>query len=851
MSAGITIKLAGTLMDLALPWILAKMIDDIAPLKDMRLIAQWGLLMLLCAVLGISGNVVANRMAAYVARETTRTIRHDLFAKIASLSCRQVDELTVPSLESRLTSDTYYVHSAIGSLQRLGVRAPILMLGGMIVTLSIEPLLALVLIAVMPMIGLIVFVVSKKGVPLFKAKQMSADALVRTVRENITGIRVIKAFAKEADERARFDAINKSVVAAETKAASTMAASNPLINLLLNYGLTAVIIVGAFHVNSGIANPGEIIAFLSYFTIMLNAMLSITRMFVMMTTAIASAGRIQEVLSCPDETGGADAGMGWPGSGRQGAGTGGGHAAAGASGAYGQGAGMGGHMAADTGRRDTGVERPAAGRQGAGMGAPGGAGAYDAAHATDGAGAGAYAGNCACSASNCAASNCAGGIDGAAAPPHIEFRNVSFSYARQGSQIEGGAAEPAGAATARQEAEPSASQAAGPIAEPATGRNPPQGMELDLPQSVQRGMQHSMWQESPQCLLHEPPQGMERDLPQSVQRSLQKEPPRGLPPELPPELPQSLPYGRQQDSPQDPPQGLPHEPPQDPPHGLPQAANAIENISFAIKRGETLGIIGATGSGKSTLVSLLMRLYEPGSGSVLIGGAPIGQIPQAEFYRRFGVVFQRDILFADTIRENIDFGRDLGGERIEEASRMAQAFGFVSELPDKFSHMLSQKGTNISGGQKQRLLLSRAFAGDPEILILDDSSSALDYRTDSMVRRAIRERFGSTTSIVVAQRISSIMGADRILVMDEGRMLGYGSHEELLATCGVYREIAALQMDLKNEMSAVGATAMAARARAGSADMPGNTDMPGNADMPEGTNGTEEAAANGPTQKQQ
>jgi ATP-binding cassette subfamily B protein len=590
MSAGITIKLAGTLMDLALPWILAKMIDDIAPLKDMGLIALWGLLMLLCAALGISGNVIANRMAAYVAREATRGIRHDLFAKIASLSCRQVDELTVPSLESRLTSDTYYVHSLIGSMQRLGVRAPILMLGGMIVTLSIEPQLALVLLAVMPMICLIVYVVSKKGVPLFILKQKASDVLVRTVRENITGIRVIKAFAKEAEEMDRFDAINRDVATAETRAASTMAASNPLINLLLNYGLTAVIIVGAFHVNSGIANPGEIIAFLSYFTIMLNAMLSITRMFVMMTTAIASAGRIQEVLSRPAEM------------------------------------------------PDAGEAAGVAAGEVAGEGASAGAGE--------------------------AASN-------APAVPHIEFRRVSFSYARQN------------------------------------------------PQQADAG-----------------------------------------------------------------------------------AANAIEDISFAINRGETLGIIGSTGSGKSTLISMLMRLYEPGSGSVLIDGIPVGQIPKGDFYRKFGAVFQRDVLFADTIRENIDFGRELGDGRVEWALRMAQAFEFVSELPDGLAHMLSQKGTNISGGQKQRLLLARAFAGRPEILVLDDSSSALDYRTDSLVRRAIREQFGSITSIVIAQRISSVMNADRILVLEDGKMLGYGRHDELLATCGVYREIAALQMDLKEEMAA-------------------------------------------------
>jgi ATP-binding cassette subfamily B protein len=681
MSAGITIKLAGTLMDLALPWILAKMIDDIAPLKDMPLIALWGLLMLLCAALGISGNVVANRMAAYVAREATRKIRHDLFAKIASLSCRQVDELTVPSLESRLTSDTYYVHSLIGSMQRLGVRAPILMLGGMIVTLSIEPQLALVLLAVMPLIGLIVYIVSKKGVPLFILKQKASDVLVRTVRENITGIRVIKAFAKESEEMARFDAINKSVAAAETRAASTMAASNPLINLLLNYGLTAVIIVGAFHVNSGIANPGEIIAFLSYFTIMLNAMLSITRMFVMMTTAIASAGRIQEVLSFPDEMPDAGESMGEIRGGVVGEIRGAGESRGGAVGES---------------------RNESKGASAAGPGASRGAGAIRGGVVGESRGASVAA---------------AAGLAGA--PPHIEFRRVSFSYARQNPQ-------PARERELEREREREHGQEREPVREQALAREGDRGRE--------------------------PAPEREHDLAQE--------------------------------------------------HDQEQAcaANAIEDISFAIGRGETLGIIGSTGSGKSTLISMLMRLYEPGSGNVLIDGIPVGQIPKADFYRKFGAVFQRDVLFADTIRENIDFGRELGDGRIDWALGMAQAAGFVGELPDGLSHMLSQKGTNISGGQKQRLLLARAFAGRPEILVLDDSSSALDYRTDSMVRRAIREQFGAITSIVIAQRISSVMGADRILVLEDGKMLGYGRHEELLATCGVYREIAALQMDLREEI---------------------------------------------------
>ena len=220
----------------------------------------------------------------------------------------------------------------------------------------------------------------------------------------------------------------------------------------------------------------------------------------------------------------------------------------------------------------------------------------------------------------------------------------------------------------------------------------------------------------------------------------------------------------------------------------------MEHISFALRPGETLGIIGATGCGKSTLIHLLMRLYDADSGSVTIGGRPIASIPAEELHTMFGVVFQNDALFADTIRENIAFGRGLSDEEIEKAARCAQAMEFISALPDKFEHMLTPKGTNLSGGQKQRVLLARALAGRPEILILDDSSSALDYRTDAALRGALRKEYAGVTTVIIAQRVSSILHADHILVLDEGRELGYGAHEELMDCCEVYREIAVSQM---------------------------------------------------------
>lgn len=551
MTVGLMIKFIGTIMDLLLPWILAYMIDDVVPLRNVPMILWWGAAMLFCSVLAVVTNIIANRMAARVARNTTEALRHDLFSKISYLSCAQIDEFTIPSLESRLTSDTYNIHQMIGMMQRMGVRAPILLLGGVLVTFTLEPVLTLVLVCVLPFIGYIVWRVSKKGIPLYTQLQRAVDNMVRTVRENASGIRVIKALSKTDYEKKRFADANAHVVEKEKKAGITMALTNPMMNLFLNLGLTLVIIVGAYRVNAGITQAGKIIAFLSYFTIILNAMLSVTRIFVMYSKGSASAGRISLVLDAPTDL---------------------------------------------TLRTAEPVE-------------------------TDN---------------------------------HIIFEHVSFSYHKHKENL--------------------------------------------------------------------------------------------------------------------------------------------TDISFSLKRGQTLGIIGATGCGKSTLINLLMRLYDADSGRIFINGKPIESIDAAQLHEMFGVVFQNDILFADTIASNIDLGRGLSRERLEEAAAHAQAADFIGALPDGLDHMLTSKGTNVSGGQKQRILLARAFAANPEILILDDSSSALDYKTDARLRGEIRKHYQNTTTVIVAQRVSSIKHADHILVLEEGRVIGSGTHAELMKTCETYQEISKTQM---------------------------------------------------------
>ena len=418
--------------------------------------------------------------------------------------------------------------------------------------------------SVMPLIVLTVYIVSKRGVPLFRDSQQAGDAMVRVVREDAQGIRVIKALSRKGYEQSRYETVNQGLMKTSLSAAANMAISNPLINLLLNVGLVAVMAVGAVRVNNGLCLPGTIISFIQYFTILSNALLSITRIFMMCTKGTASMDRICEGLDA------------------------------------------------------RGQDNTEAATEGS-MTLP------------------------------------------ASADRYISFESVTFSY-------------------------------------------------------------------------------------------------RG------------------------------------------KVANA-RDVSFNLPKGGTLGIIGATGSGKTTLLSLLMRFYQVpvGSGTIRIGGRDIRTMTPAELRSRFGIAMQNDFLYAGTIEDNIRFERKISHEQIVRAATMAQAHEFISKLADGYDHKLTVKGTNLSGGQKQRLLIARALAGNPDILVLDDASSALDYKTDAALRRALREDAEAkgehiTTTVIVAQRVSSIKHADLILVMDKGAVIGCGTHDELVASCPIYNEIAESQM---------------------------------------------------------
>ena len=550
MLLGFVIKFVGTIMDLCLPWILAYMIDTVIPQGRRNDIFMWGFVMLVCSVLALTLNVTANRMASKVSRDTTETLRHDLFEKVMWLSNAKTDDFTKPSLISRLTTDTYNVQQMLGRVQRLGVRAPILVIGGILVTLTLDPVLTLVLVSVMPVTAFVTYYFSRKSIPMYNALQRAVDQFVRLLREDIAGIRVIKALSKTAYEEQKYDALNKKVVTLERKADVTMAVVNPATNLFLNLGLVFVVIVGAYRVNQGSSEVGKILAFLTYFTIILNAMINISKMFVIISRAVASANRIMEVIDVPDD------------------------------------------LPSVSCEKLAGDEA------------------------------------------------------------YIRFDHVTFSY-------------------------------------------------------------HST-----------------------------------------------------------------------------EAEPDLEDISFSLKKGETLGIIGATGSGKSTLAALLMRFYEIDKGNIYIEGEDIRTMPTGRLRERFGVVFQNDTIFEDSIAENVRMGRTLSAEDI----RKAIAHAMAKEAGRGYDNRVNIRGANLSGGQRQRILIARALAAQPEILILDDSASALDYKTDAALRHELAEHFADTTKLIIAQRVSSILHADHIMVLEDGKMIGYGTHEELLERCEIYREIRDSQM---------------------------------------------------------
>lgn len=551
---GLTLKFVGTLTELWIPIILATIIDEISLLQDLSLTLLWGGYMFLVCILSLILNFSANRLASKIGGLVGEEVRKDAFHKMMYLSSSQIDKVTISSLETRLTSDTYNLQQVIAMLLRMGVRAPVLIIGATFMSFILDPVLASIIALIMPIILIVVYIISKRGLYMYHDVQVNEDNMASCIRENVLGIKIIKALAAQDFEINKFGKVNEDLVKADKKATANMVLSNPLVNVILNVGSVIILLIGAYRVHAGLCEVGVLLAFITYFTTILAALMNMSRIFIMTTKGLASANRIQEVLDFDQDL----------------------------------------KIIKTEAKKDA---------------------------------------------------------------PYIHFEDVSFSYLK--------------------------------------------------------GEGHQM---------------------------------------------------------------------------------NLKHIHLSLNKGETLGIIGETGSGKSTLLLLLMRFYDVASGAIYINGKNVKSIPLEELHKMFGVVLQSDYLFSDTILENICFGRNIELKEVKQSLKVAQANHFVDAYEEGYDYKLTIKGSNLSGGQKQRLLIARAVANSPDILVLDDSSSALDYKTDSLLRQELNKTHEDTTTIMVAQRISSIKDADVIVFLHEGEILATGTHEELLKNCDKYATLSEHQL---------------------------------------------------------
>ena len=548
------IKFIGTFLELLIPYVLEYIIDVVAPTKSLKMVLVWGGVMIVLAILCRLFNKTANQRAVTSASKNIYRLRQDLFEKTIYLSSDVIDKITLPSLISRLTSDSYNILSFMQSSQTWGVRAPIRLLGGFSVTFSMDRGMAMILAVMAPLIIAIVVFISRKGIPLYTTVQKKLDEVVRIMRENISGIRVIKALGKEKRESHHFEMADKDMEKSEIKAGFTMALPTSIVKVFMNIGLVLVVIIGAVRVSEGTMKPGVILAFLSYFQMIMMGVLTLNRFFLMMSKANASSMRIKDTMDSISSL--------------------------------------------SITEEESGNEKAKEG--------------------------------------------------------YIVFDDVSFSY--NGS------------------------------------------------------------------------------------------------------------------------------------------SNAVSHISFSLERGKTLGIIGGTGSGKSTIINLMMRFYDPQKGNIFVDGKNIKSYELPSLRRHFGVVFQNDFIFHDTISSNIKMGRNISDEDMKKAAENAMAAEFIERYEEGYEHYSAIHGAAFSGGQKQRLLISRALSGDSPVIVLDDSSSALDYRTDSMVRKNILSNHKSSSLVIVAERVSAVMNADEILVLHNGEIIGRGRHDHLMESCDEYRDIYQTQM---------------------------------------------------------
>lgn len=549
LTVGPFFKLSEAVLEILTPTLMALLIDNGVNTGDKSYIIRMGIIMLVIATCGVLFAYICQYSASIASQGFGTDVRNALFKKIGTFSFAELDRFGAPSLINRVTGDVNQLQSAVAMLIRLVIRAPFLCIGGLVMAMAIDLKLSIIFMIVIPLFIFVLFLVMFKAVPLYTMVQKKLDALTLVLRENLSGVRVIRAFAGVKRERERFKESNDDYYLTAVRVGRIAALTNPATTIIMNFAAIAVIYFGGIRVNTGHLTQGEVIAFINYITQILNAMIVVANLVVLYTKAYASAKRVSEVLSA-----------------------------------------------------DTSIKYGKTSLSSAGSTA-------------------------------------------------VEFKNVSFTYARS-------------------------------------------------------------------------------------------------------------------------------------------RVAAVDKLNLAVKTGETIGIIGGTGSGKTTLAGLIPRFYDATEGEVKINGIDVRDYSEEALRDTVAIVQQREMLFSGTIAENLRMAKpDASYDEMRGALEASQAAEFVDKLENGVETYVTQGGNNLSGGQKQRLTIARALIKKSPILILDDSASALDYATDASLRRAIKESTDGQTVIIISQRVSSVKDADRIIVMDDGETVGIGTHAELLKNCEIYREI--------------------------------------------------------------
>lgn len=537
--------------ELFVPLVMAAVIDRGIAQSDISYVLKMGLVLVALGLIGLTCSITAQYFAAKAAVGFSTQMKHALFAHIQSLSFSEMDTLGTSTMITRMTSDANQVQNGVNMVLRLFLRSPFIVFGAMVMAFTIDVKAALVFVVTIPLLSIVVFGIMMITMPLYKKVQASLDKVLGKTRENLTGVRVIRAFHKEEQETEEFEQGNQTLTHMQLFVGKISALTNPVTYIIINVATIVLIYTGAVQVDTGYITQGEVVALVNYMSQILIELVKLANLIITITKALACANRIENVFAL-------ESSMEWK--------------------------------------------------------AP-----HDGSKKQD-----AYA---------------------------VEFEHVCLTY-----------------------------QGAG--------------------------------------------------------------------------------------------------------------AESLSDIDFKVEKGETVGIIGGTGSGKSSLVHLIPRFYDASKGSVRIDGIDVKDYGMEQLRNKIGMVMQKAVLFQGSIEDNLRWGKqDASAQELEEALRIAQAKDVVDSKPKGLKERIAQGGKNLSGGQRQRLTIARAIVKKPEILILDDSASALDYATDARLRKAIREMDGKTTVFIVSQRTSSIQYADKIIVLEDGKVAGIGTHEELLASCEVYQEI--------------------------------------------------------------